>query len=75
MYGEARKLHLIEAILKIKNDAVLTAVETAIAKNNLQLKPRKSFKKFAGGLTDEEANEFEKVINEACETINKDDWK
>jgi hypothetical protein len=33
MYGEARKLHLIQAILKIDNEAILTAIETIVDKD------------------------------------------
>ena len=32
MNGEAKKLHLIEEILKIENDVVLEEVETVISK-------------------------------------------
>jgi hypothetical protein len=41
MYGEAKKLHLIEAILKIENETLLTEVETVLAKSNLVAVPRK----------------------------------
>ncbi|WP_462220086.1 hypothetical protein [Ferruginibacter sp.] len=47
MYGEAKKLHLIEEILKIENDAVLDEVETVISKNKLVAVYFKSFKVFA----------------------------
>jgi hypothetical protein len=75
MYGEAKKLHLIDAIIKIENDAILTEVETIIAKSNLVVVPQRNFKKFAGMLTDEEAVEFKNAINEGCEKIHNDDWK
>lgn len=32
MYSEARKLHLIEDVLKIKSEAVLTEVENIVKK-------------------------------------------
>jgi hypothetical protein len=75
MYGEAKKLYLIEAILKIENDALLDEVETVISKNKLQPVHRKEFKKFAGVLSEDEVDAFEKSINEGCENINADDWK
>jgi hypothetical protein len=75
MYGEAKKLHLIEAILKIEDDILLDKVETVIAKSNLEVEQKRSFKKFAGMLSDAEATELENAINEGCETINNDDWK
>lgn len=75
MYGEAKKLHLIEEILKIENDAVLEEVETVISRSKLQAVTRRSFKSFAGMLSDQEADELEKIIEEGCEQIHPDDWK
>ncbi len=75
MYGEAKKLHLIEEILKIENDAVLDEVETVISKNKLHAVNGKSFKDFAGIWTAVEADEMKRIIEESCEQINPDDWK
>jgi hypothetical protein len=75
MFGEAKKLHLIEEILKIQNDAVLEEVETVIAKSKLNAVGRRSFASFFGMWTKEEADELEKAIEEGCEQIHPDDWK
>ena len=76
MYGEAKKLHLIEEILKIENEQVLDEVETLLSKNNTKSTAgRRSFKDFAGMMSDEEANALEKIIEEECEQIHPDDWK
>ncbi|WP_332736303.1 hypothetical protein [Flavihumibacter sp.] len=75
MFGEAKKLYLIEEILKIENDAVLAEVETVIAKSKLHAVGRKSFTSFAEMWTKEEADELEKNIEEGCEQIHSDDWK
>lgn len=75
MYREAKKIHLIEEILKIENEALLAEVETVIAKNKMQAVKRRSFKNFAGLMSDEEVTGLEKIIEEGCETINRDDWK
>ena len=75
MYGEAKKLHLIEEILKIESDAVLEEVETVISKSKTKTVRPGSFKEFAGMMSDEEAGQFEKTIEEGCETIKTDDWK
>jgi hypothetical protein len=75
MYGEAKKLHLIEEILKIENEAVLTEVETVITKSKLHAIGRRNFNEFAGMLSDEEADELEKIIQDGCEQIHPDDWK
>ena len=75
MHGEAKKLHLIEEILKIENEAVLTEVETVINRSKLHAVGRRDFNEFAGMLSDQEADEWEKVIEEGCEQIHPDDWK
>jgi hypothetical protein len=75
MYGEAKKLHLLEALLKEDNEAVLAEVETILIKSKLQAADRKGLKDFAGIWTKEEAEEIEKIIEESCEQINPDDWK
>ena len=75
MYGEAKKLHLIEEILKIENDVVLAEVETVISKSKAHGVRRKSFKDFAGMMSDEDIKKLEKTIEEGCETIHSDDWK
>lgn len=75
MYGEARKLHLIEEILKIENDEVLAEVESVITKNKMHAANRKSFKDFVGIWTVEEADEMKRIIEESCEQINPNDWK
>jgi len=75
MFGEAKKLHLIEEILKIENEAVLTEVETVINRSKLHAVGRRNFNDFAGTLTDDEATELEKIIEDGCEQIHPDDWK
>jgi hypothetical protein len=75
MYGEAKKLHLIEEILKIEDEAVLAEVETVITRNKIHAVNRRSFKDFAGIMSDEEAGELERIIEEGCEQIHPDDWK
>ena len=76
MYNETKKLHLIEQLLKIDDYVVLDEVDTIISKNTIPVSTgRRSFSGFAGMMTDEEANEFEKIINDGCEQIYPDDWK
>ncbi|WP_315821288.1 hypothetical protein [Paraflavitalea speifideaquila] len=75
MYGEAKKLHLIEEILKIENDAVLDEVDNVISKSKLHSVERKSFKEFSGIWSSEEADEMKRIIEESFEQINPDDWK
>jgi hypothetical protein len=63
MYGEAKKLHLIEEILRIEDEQILNEVETVITRGKVVAMPiRKSFKDFAGLISDDEVNELEKII-------------
>lgn len=73
MYGDARKIHLIEQILKTQNDSLLNEVESILSKNSFN--SRRSFKDFSGTISDEEANDLEKIIEAGCEQIHPDDWK
>lgn len=76
MSGEARKLHLIEALLKVDDEKVLSNLEELLSEKPMtSLEPKKSFKDFAGILTHEEALEMKRVIEESCEQIDPNDWK
>lgn len=75
MHGEARKLYLIEALLKEDNDGVLNEIEKALSKSSLKAVPHKKFTELSNSITKEEAEQLEKVIEEGCEQINLDDWK
>jgi HPt (histidine-containing phosphotransfer) domain-containing protein len=77
MYGEAKKLHLIEEILKIEDSSVLDEVEIIINRNKLHAitSNAKQLKAFAGIWSVEEAEEMKHIIEDSCEQINKDDWK
>lgn len=75
MYGEAKKLHLIEEILKIENEQLLSEVENVITNGKLSLLKRQDFNVFAGMLSDKEVEEFEKNVADGCELINSNDWK
>lgn len=48
MRDEARKLHIIEEILKIEDDNILTEMETVIAKTRMHRAERKSFQNLQG---------------------------
>lgn len=50
MYAEARKINLIEAVLKVSNDAVLLELETVIKKMPINQEKKKiSAHAFWGG--------------------------
>ena len=75
MSAESRKLHLIEAILKVEDEALLNEVEHLLEKGEVKPGEKKKFEDFAGIITDDEAEEWLKNIKEGCEQINPDDWK
>jgi hypothetical protein len=72
MYAEAKKLHLIEELLKVDSDAILAELETVLSKSKSR---SQNFKNFVGILSTEEVDELERNIEEGCEQINDDDWK
>ena len=74
MDAEAKKLHIIEEVLKVNNDTVLVELENVLSKSNTS-NPRKAFLSFTTQLSPEELSEFEKNIENGCEQINEDDWK
>jgi len=75
MSEEARKLHLIEALLKEEDEKVLSGVESLLIRNQTKTGNKKTFKDFAGIWTEEEAEKMKKDIEEACGQIHPDDWK
>ena len=76
MYAEARKIYLIEAVLRVSNEAVLAELETVIKKIPAKQEKRKmSAHDFLGVWSKKDAALIEKAIQETCEQINEDDWK
>jgi len=76
MYQEARKLHLIEDLLKIKSETVLTELET-IVKRAMRTKNSKtvSAHDFLELISKEDLLLMDAAIQEGCEQANPDDWK
>jgi hypothetical protein len=78
MYKEARKIHLIEGVLKVTNEATLSELEKVLKKSGKKTRSKKKkpgIYDFVGILSAKEASEMRKVIEETCETINPNDWK
>ena len=78
MFAESRKLHIIEAVLKTENEAVLQAIETIVDGDHAIVRskrPRATFSELLGVLTHDEAESMKKTIEENFEKINPDDWK
>lgn len=76
MHIEARKLRLIEEMLKVKSEATLSVLEDLLnSTNNKTVQKTQSLKDFSGIWSKDEAEEMERIIAESCETIHPDDWK
>lgn len=76
MVTEARKLHLIEKLLKIKSESKLTAIENFVDQTiKKSAKSKLSIDDVFGILSKDEAEEMKKAIAETCETIDPDAWK
>lgn len=74
MYADSRKIHIIEAVLKVEDEQTLAQIERTIQ----QAKPngeRTSAHSFLSTLSKEDAVLIEKAIEEDCEQIHPDDWK
>jgi hypothetical protein len=75
MYSEARKIHLIEEVLKVKSDAVLLQIETILNSYNSKVEKKPSIYDFVGIISKNEAVEMNRAITETCEIIDENDWK
>jgi len=77
MFTEARKMQLLEEVLKVSNEAILLELETVIGKSKKKAKIKKpiSAYAFSGLWSKKDADLIEKAIAEGCEQIHEDDWK
>lgn len=74
MPNEVKKLEIIEKILHISDDELLRVVEKIIGEGVNGKSQKKSFKQFAGLMSNEEADAIDNIIAEGCEKINPNDW-
>lgn len=75
MYSESRKIQLIEDVLKVENDSILSKLESVLKNSRAAKEKKKSIYDFVGIISNKEAQEMKKIIKETSETINPDDWK
>ncbi len=73
MFQEAKKIQLIEDVLKVKNEATLLELERILKKS----KNRKSVTvyDFVGVFSKKEVTQVKKAISESCEIIHPDEWR
>jgi len=76
MSSEARKIHLIEKVLKEENEAVLIKLE-AVFNTTEPVEKQSSFSAhdLVGAWSKEDAALINKAIDEGCEQINPNDWR
>lgn len=74
MYTEARKLHLIEELLRTKSDSVLAEVEAVLKRGAKPVKVQKLSEKYAGSLnlTNEQYTAFHNQISEGRNEWERD---
>ncbi len=75
MYSESRKIQLIEDVLKVENDSILSKLESVLKNSRAAKEKKRSIYDFVGIISNKEAQEMKKIIKETSETINPDDWK
>jgi hypothetical protein len=75
MYTESRKIQLIEQVLKLKNETILTELEAILGKAKNAKPSKKSAHDFVGLWDKKDAILIEKAIEEGCEQIHADYWK
>jgi len=76
MFTEARKIQILEDVLKVSNEATLTASETVLNKSKKKNdKKALSAHEFSGLWSKKDAALIEKAITASCEQIYEDDWK
>jgi len=62
MYSEAKKLYLIEELLKIDSDAVLVAIETVLSSYNSKVESKASIYDFVGIISRSDVFEMQQAI-------------
>ena len=75
MYAETRKIQLIEDVLKVDNDSILSKLENVLKNARATKDKKKTIYDFVGIISNKEAQEIKKAIKEISETIHIYDWK
>jgi len=75
MFTEARKLHLIEDVLKLQSEETLMEIERILKSASSERSKRPSAREFVGIISKEDIELMERAIEEGCEQVNPDDWK
>jgi hypothetical protein len=75
MFTEARKLHLIEEMIKLKSEKTLIQIEQLLGKATAKVQgTRPSAQSFVGKISKKDIALMESAIEDGCEQIHPDDW-
>ncbi len=75
MFTEARKLHLIEEVVKLRSERALLQIEQILkTASSADKKKRSSAHEFLGIISKKDIALMDNAIEEGCEQINPDDW-
>ena len=76
MHTETRKISLIEAVLKISNEASLSELETVLKRSKkIEEKKHLYAHDFLGVWSHKDADLIAKAIEDSCEQIHEDAWE
>lgn len=75
MSSDARKMHLLEEVIKLQDEAILSQLEHILLTPSLENKPKHSARNLAGIFDATDLEVMEKAIDEGCEQVNPEDWK
>ena len=74
MFTEARKIHLLEEVIKTTDETKLMQLEAILGKGTSPDK-QVSIYDLVGIMTKKEANKMRKAIEDSCENIDPDEWE
>lgn len=72
---EEKKLHFIEDYLKVSDIKLIDELDVVLRKQKKKTRSSSTFKKHSGIISNKEAKELSKIIEEGCETIDTNEWK
>lgn len=71
---QTRKLHLLQEVLSLNNEKIISKLESLLKKEKLKKQESSSVYDLLGVVSEEEAEKMKKEIEESCENIHHEDW-
>lgn len=72
---QTRKLLFIQEILALSNERIIDKLETILKKEKSKIEKKPSAYDLLGVISEKEATDMKREIEQACENINEEDWK